>query len=95
MSRSPKPGACQQGEAENQVAAGQTQGADLVINRQGDRQIVATYRPEAAAFEADPDMELYIKMRYWDDKAKEMNTPVSNIPQLKQMALQHLIMQAK
>lgn len=45
---------------------------------------------EAAEFEADPDAELYIKMRYWDDKAKEMNIPVSNIPQLKAMALNHL-----
>jgi len=45
---------------------------------------------EAAAFETDPDHELYIRMRYWDDKAKETNVPVLNIPQLKQMALNNL-----
>jgi phosphonate degradation associated HDIG domain protein len=45
---------------------------------------------EAAAFEADPDHELYIRMRYWDDKAKETNVPVLNIPLLKQMALNNL-----
>jgi phosphonate degradation associated HDIG domain protein len=45
---------------------------------------------EAAAFEANPDMELYIRMRYWDDKAKEIHVPVDNIPQLKDMAMRHL-----
>ena len=45
---------------------------------------------EAAAFEANPDHELYIRMRYWDDKAKEVNTPVLNIPRLKAMALKNL-----
>jgi phosphonate degradation associated HDIG domain protein len=46
---------------------------------------------EAATFEAHPDHELYIRMRYWDDKAKETNVPVLNIPQLKQMALKSLL----
>jgi hypothetical protein len=45
---------------------------------------------EAGAFEASPDHPLYIRMRYWDDKAKEMNQPVLNIPQLKAMALKNL-----
>jgi phosphonate degradation associated HDIG domain protein len=45
---------------------------------------------EAAAFEANPDMDLYIRMRYWDDKAKEMNRPVDNIDRLKEMAIRHL-----
>jgi phosphonate degradation associated HDIG domain protein len=45
---------------------------------------------EATAFEANPDHQLYIRMRHWDDKAKEMHKPVSNIDQLKAMALKHL-----
>ncbi len=45
---------------------------------------------EAARFEADPDAELYIRFRYWDDKAKETNVPVLNIAQLKEMALKNL-----
>jgi len=45
---------------------------------------------EAEAFEANPDHQLYIRMRYWDDKAKETNRPVLNIPRLKQMALSSL-----
>ncbi len=45
---------------------------------------------EAAAFEADPDHQLYIRMRYWDDKAKETNRPVLNIPRLREMAVKNL-----
>jgi phosphonate degradation associated HDIG domain protein len=45
---------------------------------------------EAAIFEANPDKELYIRMRYWDDKAKEMHIPVANISHLKEMAVRHL-----
>lgn len=45
---------------------------------------------EAAIFEANPDHQLYIRMRYWDDKAKEINMPVLNIPDLKAMALKSL-----
>jgi phosphonate degradation associated HDIG domain protein len=45
---------------------------------------------EAADFELNPDAELIIRLRYWDDMAKEMNTPVDNIDYLKGIALTHL-----
>jgi phosphonate degradation associated HDIG domain protein len=45
---------------------------------------------EAADFELDPDAELIVRLRYWDDMAKEMNTPVNNIDYLKSIALTHL-----
>lgn len=45
---------------------------------------------EAAAFEANPDKDLIIRFRYWDDEAKLTDVPVTNIPQLKQMAIDHL-----
>lgn len=45
---------------------------------------------EAADFELSPDAELIIRLRYWDDMAKEMNVPVDNIAYLKTIALTHL-----
>jgi phosphonate degradation associated HDIG domain protein len=45
---------------------------------------------EAEAFELDPDAELIIRLRYWDDMAKEMNVPVDNEARLKELALAHL-----
>jgi len=45
---------------------------------------------EAAAFEANPDAELIIRLRYWDDMAKEMNVLVNNLADLKKLALKHL-----
>jgi predicted HD phosphohydrolase len=45
---------------------------------------------EATDFELNPDAELIIKLRYWDDMAKEMNVPVNNIDYLKSIALTHL-----
>jgi len=45
---------------------------------------------EAAAFEANPDAELTIKLRLWDDAAKEMNIPVDNIQYLKSLTVNHL-----
>lgn len=45
---------------------------------------------EAAVFEANPDKDLIIRFRYWDDAAKEQHEPVTNIARLKQMALDHL-----
>jgi phosphonate degradation associated HDIG domain protein len=47
-------------------------------------------KAEAEAFEANPDKELIIRMRYWDDMAKETNVPVNNIAHLKTLALNHL-----
>jgi len=46
---------------------------------------------EAAGFEADPNKDVIIKLRYWDDEAKLSNVPVGNIAHLKSMALRHLI----
>ncbi|MGZ3872370.1 MAG: phosphonate degradation HD-domain oxygenase [Mucilaginibacter sp.] len=45
---------------------------------------------EAAAFELNPDADLIIRLRYWDDMAKEMNVPVNNVDHLKELALAHL-----
>lgn len=45
---------------------------------------------EARAFEAEPDKDLIIRMRYWDDEAKQTNIPIDNIAQLKIIAVQHL-----
>jgi phosphonate degradation associated HDIG domain protein len=45
---------------------------------------------EANDFELNPDAELIVRLRYWDDMAKEMNVPVSNMELLKAMALTHL-----
>jgi predicted HD phosphohydrolase len=45
---------------------------------------------EASEFEANPDAELIIRLRYWDDEAKLQNTPVNNISYLKQIAIKHL-----
>ena len=45
---------------------------------------------EAAVFESSPDAELFIRLRYWDDKAKETGVPVENISHLKSLAVSHL-----
>ncbi|MCC5937391.1 MAG: HD domain-containing protein [Lunatimonas sp.] len=41
---------------------------------------------EAAAFEADPDHPLILKMREWDEKAKEMSVPLPDLDGYKSMA---------
>jgi phosphonate degradation associated HDIG domain protein len=45
---------------------------------------------EASDFEQDPDAELFVRLRYWDDKAKEVNKPLHNISNLKLLAISHL-----
>ncbi|WPU99960.1 HDIG domain-containing protein [Mucilaginibacter sp. cycad4] len=45
---------------------------------------------EAAEFELNQDAELIIRLRYWDDMAKEMHVPVNNVDHLKAIALAHL-----
>ena len=45
---------------------------------------------EALAFEQNPDADLIVRMRYWDDEAKLQNIPVDNITYLKAMALMQL-----
>ncbi|TDO22659.1 HD domain-containing protein [Pedobacter duraquae] len=48
---------------------------------------------EAAEFEKNPDAELIVRMRYWDDEAKLTETPVNNIEYLKSIAIKHLYQQ--
>jgi 2-amino-1-hydroxyethylphosphonate dioxygenase (glycine-forming) len=45
---------------------------------------------EAVEFEQNPDADLIIRMRYWDDAAKFQNMPVTNIAYLKEIAIKHL-----
>jgi phosphonate degradation associated HDIG domain protein len=47
-------------------------------------------KEEADEFEQNPDADLIIRLRYWDDLAKEMNVLVDNIAHLKELALAHL-----
>jgi phosphonate degradation associated HDIG domain protein len=48
---------------------------------------------EALNFERNPDAELFIRLRYWDDKAKELNKPIQDIDHLKLLAVNHLYQQ--
>lgn len=45
---------------------------------------------EAIQFELNPDSDLLIRLRYWDDMAKQINIPVNNLAHLKSLALNHL-----
>ena len=45
---------------------------------------------EATEFEKHPDAELFIRLRYWDDKAKEINVPILDLQHLKSLAIKHL-----
>lgn len=47
-------------------------------------------RQEAEAFEKDPLFNLSIRLREWDELAKEEQVPVPDLQYLKEMALQHL-----
>ncbi len=48
---------------------------------------------EAICFESDPDHLLYIKLREWDDKAKEQNIVLPSLLHYRQMAIRHLMVQ--
>ena len=50
-------------------------------------------RLEAEEFEANPDANLMLKMRTWDDLAKNESIPIENLEELKQLTLQHLLRQ--
>ena len=50
-------------------------------------------KEEADAFEADEFHTIYIKLREWDDKAKEMNVPLPSLEKYKAIALNHLLHQ--
>jgi len=60
--------------------------SQATLNFQGGRMTSA----EAEAFESNPDMDLIIKFRHWDDEAKVENEPVTNIIELKKIAIEHL-----
>ncbi len=45
---------------------------------------------EAAAFEADPYFEASVKLRYWDEEAKEVGVPLPDWARYKAMCLRHL-----
>jgi phosphonate degradation associated HDIG domain protein len=45
---------------------------------------------EASQFEKDPDADLFVRLRYWDDHTKQINKQVQDISYLKIMALSHL-----
>ena len=49
---------------------------------------------EAAEFELNPDAELIIRLRHWDDMAKNINVPVDNVAALTNMAIKHLLRDA-
>lgn len=46
---------------------------------------------EAIAFESDELHVLYIKLRQWDDKAKEVNKPIPDLSKYRTMAIEHLL----
>jgi phosphonate degradation associated HDIG domain protein len=48
---------------------------------------------EAAAFEQDPDADLILQLRHWDEQAKESDQPVGTLHHLKDLALRHLLHQ--
>ncbi len=50
---------------------------------------------EATAFEKNPDANLIIRFREWDDQAKITHTPVDNIQRLKEMTLNHLMQNSR
>ena len=45
---------------------------------------------EAAKFESNPDADLMVRFRHWDDEAKAMNVPVDNVQHLMDIAVKHL-----
>lgn len=48
---------------------------------------------EAAAFEQDPDAAIMVRLRRWDDAAKQEQLPVGSLDRLKAMAMRHLLAQ--
>ena len=46
---------------------------------------------EAAAFEQQPDAEILIRLRQWDDQAKWEHQPIGSLISLKNMAMRHLL----
>lgn len=50
---------------------------------------------EATAFEQNPDAAIIIRLREWDDQAKEARRPVGSLDHLRRMALRHLLRQPR
>jgi phosphonate degradation associated HDIG domain protein len=50
---------------------------------------------EAAAFEADQLFADMVRLRTWDDQAKETGQPLPDLSRFKQMAIKHLLLTAK
>ena len=48
---------------------------------------------EAAAFAEDPDGDLILQLRQWDEQAKVADRPVDNLDYLKELTLKHLLQQ--
>ncbi len=49
---------------------------------------------EAGLFETEPDHSLFIKLREWDDKAKEQHIQLPSLHNIRQMAIRHLMAQS-
>lgn len=45
---------------------------------------------QAGIFELNPDVELIIRLCYWDDMAKGVNIPINNLTHLKALTINHL-----
>jgi len=45
---------------------------------------------EVVKFEMDDMSKLYVSLRLWDEKAKEMNQPIPDLGHYKNMMLKHL-----
>lgn len=45
---------------------------------------------EALAYEQNPDLDIYLKIRTWDDNAKQTGIPVENLDKLEEKILNHL-----
>ena len=48
---------------------------------------------EAEEFEINPDSSMMLKMRTWDDFAKIKSIPVTNLLEMKELSLKHLLSQ--
>lgn len=48
-------------------------------------------KEEAMRFESDEFHILYIKLREWDDKAKEIHKPIPDLSKYRRMAVEHLL----
>jgi phosphonate degradation associated HDIG domain protein len=48
---------------------------------------------EAGVFENDPNYSIYIKLREWDDKAKEQQVALPPLQYFRQMTIRHLMAQ--